>query len=177
MRNTKHIILVNSHQSSYEQCRVSTSDRLKPHDTNSNISALVHWFFTSQWHFVPVTSMYTWSVPIDNFVLVLQIGLHCFLRNKWLPAYQTSQNIQSLGHSLTPTLCIFFQDMYDGKCQKSWTSAFVDVLEGTDQLLVQHMATANRAKAKVGDVKTASWVHGRTDSVTGHLLHCTMIKF
>ena len=153
MRNTKHIILVNSHQSSYEQCRVSTSDWLKPHDTNSNISALVHWFFTSQWHLVPVTSMYTWSVPIDNFVLVLQIGLHCFLWNKWLPAFQTSQNIQSLGHSLTPTLCIFVQDMYDEKCQKSWTSAFFDVLEGPDQLYVQHMATANGAKANVRNRK------------------------
>ena len=105
--------------------------------------------------------MYTWSVPIDNFVLVLQIGLHCFLRNKWLPAYQTSQNIQSLGHSLTPTLCIFVQDMYDGKCQKSWTSAFFDVLEGpdSDQLYVQHMATANGAKAKVRNCKLGSWTN------------------
>lgn len=29
--------VVNSHQSSYGHCRVTTSDRPKPHDTNSNM--------------------------------------------------------------------------------------------------------------------------------------------
>ena len=95
------------------------------------------------------------SVPCVNWK-------HLLSALEIISAEHGKYNIQSLGHSLTPTLCIFVQDMYDGKCQKSWTSAFFDVLEGTDQLYVcTAYGDCKRSKGHSGQVrncKLGSWI-------------------